>query len=274
MARRRMIDPNFWQSEDISNLSIFSRLLFIGMFSNADDEGRGRANINYLRSSIFPYDDITTKQVEAALEEIATHTSITLYVVEGNQYYLFQNWSKWQRVDKPKSSLIPLPDEGSEPNDDAIFNDYKNDSETNPGIIPDSFPPKGKEEKRKEKKIREEKRKGSAEGKEKQKTHPPLPDNFQNLSPPLKDKFAEWMQYKLERKEIYQPTGLRNLISEVSSNAKKYGDARVINIISQSMANGWKGIIWDRLSKEGGGAGAGTNQQPTGPPKRQVGVKL
>ena len=43
MARRRMIDPNFWESEDVSRLSLFARLLFIGMISNADDEGRGRA---------------------------------------------------------------------------------------------------------------------------------------------------------------------------------------------------------------------------------------
>ena len=42
MARKRMIDPNIWDSEDFSKLSILGRLLFIGMFSNADDEGRGK----------------------------------------------------------------------------------------------------------------------------------------------------------------------------------------------------------------------------------------
>ena len=49
MARKRMIDPNIWQSEDFNSLSLMGRLLFIGMFSNADDEGRGIANPVFLR---------------------------------------------------------------------------------------------------------------------------------------------------------------------------------------------------------------------------------
>ncbi len=33
MARKRMIDPNIWQSEDFSKLSTLGKLVFIGLFS-------------------------------------------------------------------------------------------------------------------------------------------------------------------------------------------------------------------------------------------------
>jgi hypothetical protein len=104
-----MIDPNFWISEDISKLSIMARYIFIGMFSNADDEGRGRANTAYLKSIIFPYDDIRTVEVDKALLEISHNTSVILYEHAGNKYYAFTNWSKWQRVDRPSNSLLPAP---------------------------------------------------------------------------------------------------------------------------------------------------------------------
>lgn len=37
-----MIDPNIWQSEDFAGLSTLAKLVFIGLFSNADDEGEIR----------------------------------------------------------------------------------------------------------------------------------------------------------------------------------------------------------------------------------------
>ena len=55
MARKRMIDPNIWQSEDFSRLSTLGKLVFIGLFSLADDEGRGRCNPVYLKSTLFRF---------------------------------------------------------------------------------------------------------------------------------------------------------------------------------------------------------------------------
>ena len=52
VARKRMIDPNIWQSEDFSKLSTLGKLVFIGLFSLADDEGRGRCNPVYLKSTL------------------------------------------------------------------------------------------------------------------------------------------------------------------------------------------------------------------------------
>lgn len=124
MARRRMIDPNFWSSEDVSKLSIFERLLLIGLFSNADDEGRGRSQTTFLRSIIFPYDDIKLSDIENALQKLTEFVEIRLYSVEGSRYYEFKNWTKWQRVDKPQKSLIPCAT-----TEESFQEEDKNDSE-------------------------------------------------------------------------------------------------------------------------------------------------
>jgi len=110
VARKRMIDPNFWQSEDVSKLTVFARYFFIGMMSNADDEGKGIANANYLKSIIFPYDDMRVAEVDKALSEISHNTSVQIYVFKGKRYYKFNNWSKWQKVDHPIKSIIPDPE--------------------------------------------------------------------------------------------------------------------------------------------------------------------
>lgn len=128
MARRRMIDPNFWESEDVSKLTIRQRLLLIGLFSNADDYGRGRAKPTYIRSVVFPYDDISVDEIREDLEAIRRHISIVFYEVDGNSYYEFQNWDKWQTVQKPQKSMIPP------------YRDSKNDSvENDSGTSQESF---------------------------------------------------------------------------------------------------------------------------------------
>ena len=71
MARRRMIDPNIWMSEDVARLGVLDRLLLIGMFSNADDYGKGRANPVFVRSTVFPYDDIAVSEIEKGIKNIS-----------------------------------------------------------------------------------------------------------------------------------------------------------------------------------------------------------
>jgi hypothetical protein len=131
MARRRMIDPNFWDSEDVSRLTIMERLLLIGLFSNADDFGKGRGKSITIRSKIFPNDDLSIKTIESAIENIKRNINILFYDVDGNIYYKFTNWCRWQRVDHPQTSSIPDPyhSENDSENDSENESGNKNDSE-------------------------------------------------------------------------------------------------------------------------------------------------
>ena len=71
-----MIDPEFWSDEKTGSLSFSARLLFIGMWNYADDDGIIKARPEYLKSSIFPYDLITCGEVEESLKEIENENLI------------------------------------------------------------------------------------------------------------------------------------------------------------------------------------------------------
>ena len=112
MARKRMIDPNIWQSEDFSKLSTLAKLVFIGLFSLADDEGRGRSNPVYLKSNLFPYEEgIRSADIDKTLSEISSNMSVIFYSCDGSNYYSLYNWNTWQKIDKPSKSKIPEYDE-------------------------------------------------------------------------------------------------------------------------------------------------------------------
>lgn len=65
---------------------------------------------------------------------------------------------------------------------------------------------------------------------------------------PIKAELRKWFQYKKERREIYKPTGLLSFLSTVEKKCVMYGEEDIINLIEESMSNGWRGIIWERLS--------------------------
>ncbi len=159
MARRRMIDPNMYDSQDVSKLNIQQRYLLIGLVSMADDYGKGRALPAKIRSFVFPYDDIPLSQIKDDLSVIAKYINIEFYEIDGSSFYRFKNWKKWQRVDRPQPSNIPDPKEYFDECTNNSKNDSKNDSanssENDSGLK--EF--KRKEFKRKEFKRKEFKRK-------------------------------------------------------------------------------------------------------------------
>ena len=115
MARKRMLDPHIWESEDFGILSMPERVLFIGMISLADDEGRGNASPTFLNANIFRYDTIEDQQVSSWLGNIQKTMSITIYAINNKRYYQFDHWSEWQTIQKPKPSKIPAPNTNTVP---------------------------------------------------------------------------------------------------------------------------------------------------------------
>lgn len=114
MARKRMIDPNIWQSEDFGKLSNLAKIVFIGLFSLADDEGRGRANPMYLKSNLFPYnEDMRSADIEKALSEISSNMSVDFYSCDGSSYYSLLSWYTFQKIEKPTDSKLPAFDENN-----------------------------------------------------------------------------------------------------------------------------------------------------------------
>ena len=110
MARKRMISPEIWESQDFSQLSDVAKIVFISLFSHADDEGRGRADPTFIKNITFPYDENRrVADIKSALSEIARCMSVQFYSVNGIEYYFMTSWERWQKVEKPSKSKFPPP---------------------------------------------------------------------------------------------------------------------------------------------------------------------
>ena len=109
MARKRMISPEIWESQSFGELDLLGKVMYIGMISHADDEGRGILSAQLLKSKILPYDVVRNADVEKALEDIGNKTSTVYYEVNGKSYYYLENWTKWQYIQKPIPSKLPSP---------------------------------------------------------------------------------------------------------------------------------------------------------------------
>lgn len=145
MARKRMIDPDFWSDEKLGQCKRDERLFFMGLISNADDEGRGRGNIRLLKATIFPYDeDIKAKDVEQMACSLMDKGMAYFYIVDGQDFYYLPNFSKHQVINKPTESKLPeMPINQAE----VVLPEYYRSTTT-------PLPPKRKEEKRREEKIK------------------------------------------------------------------------------------------------------------------------
>ena len=109
MPNRRMIHASIWQDEDIAGLTDRQQLLFIGLFSNADDQGRLKGHPMLVKSLVFPFRDIPPKDILADLDSILAAASILRYEVGGKQYLQFEKWWTFQRHQWAKPSPLPAP---------------------------------------------------------------------------------------------------------------------------------------------------------------------
>lgn len=109
MARIRSIKPEIWEDELFGNLSVDEQLLFIGLISHSDDEGRLRGAPERVRAAVWPYREVSAAAIDEWLESLAGAALIVRYVVDRQSYIQVRGWSKHQRVDKPKPSRFPAP---------------------------------------------------------------------------------------------------------------------------------------------------------------------
>jgi hypothetical protein len=107
MARIRTIKPEFPQSESMGRVSREARLLFVLLWTLADDEGRLRGNSRMLASLLFPYDDDAPSLIDGWLGELQAQSCVVRYEEAGGTYLEICNWLIHQKIDKPSKSKIP-----------------------------------------------------------------------------------------------------------------------------------------------------------------------
>lgn len=227
----RLLKESICTSEDIEALSTFAENMFYRLIVNCDDYGRMDARPAILKSRLYPLKDVRENQIVKALEEMELAGVVLKYTVEKKPYLQLPSWGRHQRIRNSKEKY-PGPDQADEKELAASCGELRQvaascglnpiQSESNPN--PNQNP----------------KARAQARG-----------DDFfgHNFSSPLRGKLLEWLEYKKERRQKYTPTGQKSLMAQVENRLKEHSEADIIELIGESMANGWQGIIWDKLKK-------------------------
>ena len=105
MARIRTIKPEFWTDEKIVELSPFSRLLFIGLWNFADDEGRMVFSLGRIKMQIFPGDSLDISELFGEIRG----KLVEIYTIDNIEYLQITGFSRHQKIDKRMSSKYPAP---------------------------------------------------------------------------------------------------------------------------------------------------------------------
>jgi hypothetical protein len=113
MARIRSIKPEFFTSISIADLSRDARLMFVGMWTHVDDDGRCIDEPRLIKAALFPLDDdLEPTQIDTLMGELDYHGRIIRYDVDGRRYVQIVGFNEHQKIDRHTPSKHP-PCEGS-----------------------------------------------------------------------------------------------------------------------------------------------------------------
>lgn len=105
MARIRSIKPDFFLDEELAALSMGARLLFIGLWTLADRDGRLEHRPARIKAAVFPYEDV---DVRPLIDELHSSRFIDVYESEEKACISVRNFAKHQRP-HPKETSFGLP---------------------------------------------------------------------------------------------------------------------------------------------------------------------
>ena len=117
MARIRTIKPTFFTSRSVKKLSDRQKLVWIGLWPNADDHGRLLDEPGILAGSLWSL-SLTERQIDTVIGQLHDAERLIRYVIAGESYIQITNWEEHQRIQKPSDSLIPpvaLPEGSGSP---------------------------------------------------------------------------------------------------------------------------------------------------------------
>jgi len=107
MARARNIKPSFFLNEELAEMPFEGRLLFIGLWTLADREGRLEDRPRRIKAQIFPFDGCG---VDAGLAALAEAGFIQRYEVGGERLIQVVNFTRHQNPhQREAASSLPPP---------------------------------------------------------------------------------------------------------------------------------------------------------------------
>lgn len=241
MARIRTIKPQFFLNDELAELPAMVRLLFIGLWTQADREGRLHDRPKRLKAELFPYENY---DVDKGLKLLAETGFIERYAADGITLIQISNFSKHQQPHlKESSSTLPAP--------------------CKTGASPSGREGKG---------IGRE-QEGNApcaggEGEQEATNPPPAEEKPPRSAPPpqsysycvmpwdsaeFKDAWDLWKVYKKEQHKFVYKGNHSEQAALMGLSEKAEGvEETALAILRQSMANGWSGLFKLRTEKNDG----------------------
>lgn len=109
MARARNIKPGFFTNDVLAECEPLARLLFAGLWTIADREGRLEDRPKKIKAEILPYDDC---DIENLIRQLCSYEFITRYSIGDKSFIQINNFGKHQNPHvKEAESTIPAPGE-------------------------------------------------------------------------------------------------------------------------------------------------------------------
>lgn len=105
--RSRTLRPGFFMNEILADLSYAARLLFAGLWTVADKEGRLEDRPKQIKAYVFPYGK---ENVDKLLTELYESDFVLRYAVNGTKYIQVNKFSEHQNIHSHEAeSVIPDP---------------------------------------------------------------------------------------------------------------------------------------------------------------------
>src|SRR4051812_5975783 len=229
MPRIRTIKPSFWKDQKLGRMKRDVRLMFIGLWNLADDEGIVCADSCLIKSELFPFDDdLRVKTINEWIAQLTEALMIIPFTFSGESYYVIRTFKAHQSINRPLESKIP--------------------SETIQKVLTEhSLNTHGEVTAGKERNGKECNRKGKEDGELFFKN--PFSENFLN-------DWDLWKKFKKDELNFSYKTVLSEqaAINELV-HLSKGEESAAKKIIHQSIANGWKGFFELRTENNGNSRG-------------------
>jgi hypothetical protein len=108
LARSRNIKPGFFTNDELAEIEPLGRLLFAGLWTIADRDGRLEDRPKKIKAEVLPYDNC---DIDSLLQELANRKFIFRYEVNGERYIQILTFNEHQNPHRnEKPSNIPAPD--------------------------------------------------------------------------------------------------------------------------------------------------------------------
>jgi hypothetical protein len=134
MARSRNIKPGFFTNDQLAELPALTRLLFVGLWTIADREGRIEDRPKKVKAETMPYDNF---DCDEALSDLQKAGFIVRYASGGTNVIQVVNWGKHQNPHvKEQPSTLPALDKHQ--TSTVQEQDKQQPSTEVAGLIPDS----------------------------------------------------------------------------------------------------------------------------------------